>query len=89
MRRYLIPCAMLLASCGHGEPPAPAVPPPALANATPVVDPALFETCPGWTGGPPVEGLDLILAAEAEIACRRQMGGQLEVLAEIYAVGPR
>lgn len=89
MRLCLIPCAMLLASCGPGEPPPPALRPgAALANPAPLVDPALYETCPGWIGAAPVTMADFVAATEAEIDCRRRMAAQLDALAGI-GTGPR
>ncbi|WP_284262447.1 hypothetical protein [Roseicyclus amphidinii] len=87
MRRFLIPCAMLLGSCGQSNAPPPPLPRPgALIDPTPIVDPGLYETCPGWTGPPPELGVEFALAVETEIACRQLMAGQLDTLARTHRV---
>jgi hypothetical protein len=86
MLRFLILCVTLAGCFGREADPSGLRPTDDLADPAPLADPALFRTCPGWTGGPPETGTDLVLAAEAEIACGDRMRGQLIALAEIYGV---
>ena len=88
MLRCLILSLALLASCGRSD--APAIPPPtSLAHPSPVVDPALFRTCPGWTGPTPVTMAEMVNATETEIACGDAMRGRLDALAAVYLPGPQ
>lgn len=86
MRRCLIPCALLLASCGRAEPPPALSPAAALAHPVPVVDPALYRTCAGHAGPVPELMADLVAAISAEIDCRAQLAAQLDALAETHGV---
>jgi hypothetical protein len=79
MRRCLIFCALLAGACGRPI-PAPE------ASPEPLADPALFRPAPGWTGAAPTTELELVLAAEAELAGRLQANAQLSALADIYGV---